>query len=157
MLWPSPAAPTLTLPTGVSTLTLPVRSPATDPLLPITQATGADPAPAYAPMSPDASGRLIITHTSPAAPYKIDDANITLSSSREETSEITRGDPLSAHWRQTTRSSWTRDNWACAVEASYDLTCDANTFHLTETLRATHNGDEIFTRTDTTSIARDLM
>lgn len=157
MLWPSPATPTLTLPTGVSTLTLPVRTPTRDEPLPITQANGADPAPTYAPQSPDASGRLVITHTTPAAPYRIDAANIELSSSGEETSEITHSDPLSAHWRQTTRSSWARDGWSCEVEASYDLTCDARSFHLTETLRATHGAEEIFTKTHATSIARDLM
>jgi hypothetical protein len=142
---------------GVSTLTLPIRTPTADGPLPITPANGADPAPTYTPATPDASGRLVMTNTEPSTPYRIDAANIELSSSGEETSELTAGDPLSARWRQTTRSSWKRDGWACAVEASYDLTSDATHFRIVETLTATHNGAEIFTRTSDARIARDLL
>jgi uncharacterized protein len=157
MLWPSPDTPTLTLPMGVSTLTLPVRMPTSEGAFPIPQTKGADPAPTYTPATPDASGRLIIINTEPEEPYRIDAANIELASSGEETSDITQGDPLSARWRQTTRSSWKRDGWACAVEASYDLTSDATHFRIVETLTATHNGAEIFTHTNDARIARDLL
>lgn len=157
MLWPSPDSPTLILPMGVSTLTLPIRTPTADGPLPITPANGADPAPTYTPATPDASGRLVMTNTEPSTPYRIDAANIELSSSGEETSELTAGDPLSARWRQTTRSSWKRDGWACAVEASYDLTSDATHFRIVETLTATHNRAEIFTHSNEARIARDLL
>ncbi len=65
--------------------------------------------------------------------------------------------PLSSRWRQTSLSSWKRMGWNCALEASYDLTSDATTFHLVETLRAMADGEEIFSRTHTTDIARDLL
>ena len=46
MLWPSPETPALTLPMGVSTLTLPVRTAKSDGgAFPIAQTSGADPAP----------------------------------------------------------------------------------------------------------------
>ena len=157
MLWPSPETPTLTLPMGVSTLTLPVRTPAREGAFPIPQTNGADPAPDYAPAAPNASDRLVIVNTEPAAPYRIDATNIELASSSEETCETTAGDPLSARWRQTTRSSWIRHGWDCAVETSYDLTADATHFRVIETLTATHNGAEIFTRASDVRIARDLL
>lgn len=157
MLWPSPETPMLTLPTGVSTLTLPVRTPTTDSAFSITQATGGDPAPDQTAVTPDDYGQLTLTLVEPFAPYRVDAVNIELSSSGEETSELTANAPLSARWRHTTRSSWKRGDWSCEVEASYDLTSDAQSFHLTETLRATHGADEIFTRAHTMSIARDLM
>ncbi len=157
MLWPSPDSPTLTLPMGVSTLTLTVRTPTIDKPLPITQGNGADPASTYTPATPDASGRLVITMAEPEEPYRIDAANIELASSSGAASEITAGDPLSARWRQITRSSWKRAGWDCAVEASYDLTSDATHFRIVETLTATHNGAEVFTRTSDARVARDLL
>lgn len=154
MLWPSPEAPALTLPTGVSTLTLPMRAKTTD-------APFGDHSPPLwtcGLLQPDPGDDL--NHYMTVLPS--DDiveaaANIELSSSGEETSELTAGDPLSARWRQTTRSSWKRDGWACAVEASYNLTSDATHFHIVETLTATHNGAEIFTRSNEARIARDLL
>jgi putative CocE/NonD family hydrolase len=106
MLWPSPETPTLTLPMGGSTLTLPVRpAGVADGASPIAQTSGGDPAPSYAPARPDATGRLVMTHVQPATPYTVEGAGIELSSSGEETSEIMAGDPLSAHWRQVDRKS----------------------------------------------------
>jgi hypothetical protein len=158
MLWPSPETPELTLPMGVSTLTLPVRTAkSTGGQFPITQTAGADPAPGYAPAAPDKDGRLVMTHTTPPAPYTVDGSGIELSSSGEETAEITAGDPGSARWRQTTRSSWRRGDWGCAVEASYDLTADATSFRIIETLTASIGGEEIFARASDVRIPRDLL
>ena len=44
-----------------------------------------------------------------------------------------------------------------APAPTYALTADASTFHLVETLRATSEGQEIFSRTHTTDIPRDLI
>jgi predicted acyl esterase len=158
MLWPSPETPTLTLPMGVSTLTLPVRpAGSADGAFPIPQTHGADSALAYAAAAPDATGRLVLTTNTPAAPYRVEDCGIELSSSGEETSELSAGDPLSARWRQTGHSTWRRDGWDCAVEASYDLTSDAASFHIVETLIAHENGAEIFRRSSDRIIPRDLL
>ena len=70
---------------------------------------------------------------------------------------IANGSSISGSWSETTRSTWKRGAWDCAVEASYELTADASTFHLVETLRATSEGQEIFSRTHTTDIPRDLI
>ena len=98
-----------------------------------------------------------MTHVQPATPYTVEGAGIELSSSGEETSEIMAGDPLSAYWRQVTRSSWRRDGWQCAVEASYDLTSDATHFRIIETLKASSAGEEIFARTSDVRVPRDLL
>jgi hypothetical protein len=158
MLWPSPKTPTLTLPTGVSTLTLPVRTPETAPApFAVTQTTGASEAPRYAPAAPDASGRTVLTHATPSAPYPVAGVGTVLSSSSEQTCEMSVDQPLSCVWRQTSRSSWTRDGWDCAVEASYELRADADAFELVETLRATEGGEEVFIRAHRASIPRDLL
>lgn len=158
MLWPSPEIPSLTLPVGVSTLSLPVRTPTADAPFPIAQHGGGDPAPDYAPATPDASGRIMLTHTQPEIAYPVAGADgIILSNSGEEVSEMIAGDPLSCRWRQVTRSGWKRGEWECAVEASYELTADATSFRIVETLRATESGREVFARDSDVRIPRDLM
>lgn len=158
MLWPSPETPELTLPMGVSTLTLPVRTTRrNDGALTIKAVNGGDPAPFYAPDAPDKTRRMVIAHSQPAAPYVVEGPAIELSSSGEDVSEIMDGDPLSARWRQTTRSSWKRDGWACEVEAAYELSSDATHFRIIETLTASLDGEEIFARNSDVRVPRDLM
>jgi hypothetical protein len=158
MLWPSPETPTLTLPTGVSTLTLPVRTPETAPApFAVRHTSGPSEAPSYPPAAPDANGRIVLHHATPQAPYPVAGAGTVLSSSSEQTCEMWVGQPLSCAWRQTSRSSWTRDGWDCAVEASYELRADEDTFQLVESLRATEGGEEVFSRTHRASIPRDLL
>ena len=158
MLWPSPETPTLTLPMGVSTLTLPVRAPGSRGSGPgMATRDGGDPAPLYAPVAPDTAGRMVIAHSQPAAPYVVEGPDIELSSSGEDVAEIMDGDPLSARWQQTTRSSWKREGWDCEVEASYTLSSDATHFRIVETLKASLDGDEIFARNSDVRVPRDLM
>jgi predicted acyl esterase len=158
MQWPSPVQPTLTLPTGVSTLTLPVRRPEVIAApFPIDQGALASPPPDYKPVAPYEDGMLIITRTEPATPYPVAGAGSELSSSSEERCEMRVGDPISARWRQRTQSTWKRGDWDCAVEASYDLTADERTFLIVESLRATSGGEEIFSRSHETRVPRDLI
>jgi hypothetical protein len=158
MLWPSSEQPALTLPTGVSTLALPVRLPEASPApFPVAQSSGASPAPDYRPATPDANGRVVLVHATPAAPYPVAGAGTTLSSSGEQACEMNVGDPLSCVWRQTSRSSWTREGWDCAVEASYELRADAEAFQLIETLRASEGVKDVFTRTHEARIPRDMI
>jgi len=158
MLWPSPKTPTLTLPTGVSTLSLPVRTHEAAPApFAVAQTSGASEAPNYAPAAPDTNGRIVLTHPTPAVPYPVAGVGTVLSSTGGQTCEMTSGDPLSCAWRQTSRSTWTRDGWDCAVDVSYELRADAEAFELVETLRATERGEEIFARTYRASIPRDLL
>lgn len=159
MVWPSPKTPTFTIASGRSTLSLPVRAPEATPApFPIPEVRSeAEPAASYKPVAPNTDGKVILTNVTPAYPYTVPGANIELASSREEACEITAGDPLSSLWRQTARSSWRRGDWICSVEASYELTCDATTFHLKESLRARFNGEEIIARANEVRIPRDFI
>lgn len=158
MIWPSPVTPTLRLPTGVSILSLPVRTPeATPTALGMDQRNEPSEAPDYAPVGPDANGRVVLTHVQSLAQYPVAGVGTMLASGSDLRCEMIAGDPLSCVWRQTTRSTWQRGDWDCSVEASYELRADAREFHLTETLRAMERGEQTFTRTHTARIARDLL
>jgi predicted acyl esterase len=158
MLWPSPEIPTLSLPTGVSTLSLPVRSARqTEAEFPVPQQAGVEPAPDYRPATPDPTGRIVLANNQPPYPYRVAAAGVELSASSEETSEIIAGDPLSCRWRHTSRSAWRSEGRDCAIEASYELTSDASSFRIVETLRASEGGQQVFARESDRRIPRDLM
>jgi hypothetical protein len=80
-----------------------------------------------------------------------------MSSSNDQTCEIRPGDPLSAQWRQSHSSTWKRDKLTCRVDASYELTADAENFRITESLSAYLDGRKIFERSNTARVPRDLM
>lgn len=159
MIWPSPETPTFRIASGVSTLELPVRPsekrPAPFPIDEIT--TQSEPPATYQPVSPDSAGRVRLVNNTPPMPYTVAGADIERSSSRDETCEITEGNPLSGVWRQTVRSSWRRGDWNCSVEASYELTSDANAFRLRESLKAVSNGEDVITVANETRIPRDFL
>lgn len=157
MLWPSPEKPTLQL--SDATLDLPVRAPETSPApFPITETNSPpDPLPPYRPSSPNAEGRIVLSSAGPSMTYTVPGPDIELQRYREESAEIDTANPASSRWRQKVRSGWRRGDWSCEVEATYDLTSTPTTFRLTETLRAVHNGREIFARDNTADIPRDLM
>ena len=159
MIWPSPGNPTFTIASGQSTLSLPVRAAERTPApFPIAEVNGeAQPGSGYHPVSPDGSGKVRIVTATPAYSYKVVGADSELSSAREEICEITAGDPLSSKWRHTTSSSWKRGDWDCRIQASYVLTCDADAFHLEESLQAWSNGKSIATVRNAASIPRDLI
>jgi predicted acyl esterase len=159
MLWPSPVKPTLALASGVSTLDLPVRPVEATPTLLGIEETSSGPAPfeAYRPSSPGADGRIVLTGSMPPAPYTVAGANVERSSDRDDACEIRADDPLSSIWRQRARTSWRRDGWRCEVEASYEITADAGAFRIVEALRASSDGQEVFSRRSDVRVARDLM
>lgn len=156
-IWPSPETPTFRLASGVSTLDLPFRIPEeTAAPFPIPEKrSSAAPLALPVPASPDASGRIRLATSSPPTPYSVVGADVELSSSREEVCEIAGGDPLSSQWRQTVRSSWRRGDWSCAIEASYELTCDASAFRLKESLRAWTGGEDVIRLNNEARIPRD--
>jgi hypothetical protein len=88
--------------------------------------------------------------------YRVAGADIELASDSESYSEITTAGET-PEWRERRRNSWRRGEWYCAIEASYRLTGDADAFTLEETLHASEGGKEIFARTSTTTIKRDLL
>lgn len=158
MLWPSPVKPTLTFPTGVSALRLPVRAVEAEAApFPMAQAAGGVEMPKYAPVSPNENGWVQLRVTTEPFSYPAPGVGTVLTSGGEQTCEMAADDPLSCIWRQSTRSSWTRDGWDCAVEASYELTADADTFRIAEGIRAYADGKEIYAIAHETRVPRDLM
>ncbi len=159
MIWPSPELPVFSIAAGFSTLSIPIRveekSPAPFPI-PETRADHR-PAPAYTAVAPDSSGVVRMVNATPVSTYRIEGADVELSSSREEVCEITAGDPLSSQWTQTATSSWKRGDWNCRVQASYELKCDGASFRLKESLQAWANGEDIITMRNETRIPRDLI
>ncbi|MDP3495928.1 MAG: CocE/NonD family hydrolase [Hyphomonadaceae bacterium] len=159
MIWPTVETSTFRIAAGYSTLDLPVRphekQPVHFPIPEIRSAPG--PVASYQPVAPDANSKVVVTSIAPATPYTVAGAGIELSSSREEVCEIVAGDPLSSRWRQTVRSSWSRGDWRCTVEASYELSCDRAAFRLKENLRATFNGEDVIALGNEARIPRDLI
>ncbi|MFI4973683.1 MAG: CocE/NonD family hydrolase [Caulobacterales bacterium] len=161
LVWPSPEVATLTLTLGgASTLSLPVRpqeaapSPFPIPERRTPPSEGAKrPGTAIEPVSP---GRYLIENDSPPAPYVLKATGATLARGRWETSEIREGDPGSCRWTQRAYSSWTRGDWDCAVEASYELTSTAEEFLLSENLTAKRGERLVFERRKASRIKRDL-
>ena len=159
MVWPSPSLPTLSLETGVSYLDLPVRAPESRAWpFPVEEVRSPAEAPLlYKHGSQDAGGTMTLTNAAPFSSYRVDGADVELSSEREEVCEIGVSAPNSSIWRQRDKTGWRRDGWICEVEASYRLEADGEDFRLSETLRASEDGKETFARTVETSIPRDLI
>jgi len=159
MLWPSPVTPELRMWGGVSTLELPVR-----PMEKMAAELGieeihGDPAAFadYQAATAGPDGRVLITTSESTPPYPAGDTGIEMSSSNNQTCEIRPNDPLSAAWRQSHSSTWKHDKVTCRVDASYELTADAENFHLTENLSAYLDGTKIFERSNMAIVTRDLM
>ena len=157
-LWPSPVTPTFRLASGVSTLDLPFRIPEDQPThFPIPEIRSpSQPASLPVPTSPGTDDRIRLVTSTPTVSYKVAGADMELSSRREEVCEILAGDPLSSQWRQTVRSSWRRGDWSCAIEASYELTCDGSAFRLKESLRAWSGSEDVIRLSNEARIPRDF-
>lgn len=159
MIWPSRDLPTFRIASGFSILSIPIRVQEKSPAPFFVPEITADhhPASVYTAVAPDASGVVRIVNGTPAYAYKVEGADVELSSSREEICEIAVGDPLSAKWSQTATSSWSRGDWNCRVQAGYEFKCDGASFRLKESLQAWANGDDVITMRNETRIPRDLM
>jgi putative CocE/NonD family hydrolase len=162
LAWPSPQIVTLTLTLGsASSLILPVRPIETEPAafgIPETHSPPREDAPrpttTTAPVSP---GRYRIELSTPPTPVLLKSTGTTLGRGRWEVSEIAEGDPNSCVWTHRSRSSWTRGDWDCAVEATCELRSTPDEFRLSESLTARRGDTIVFeTRTDS-RIKRDLV
>jgi len=164
LAWPSPQAVNLTLMTGVSTLTLPVRPPRQPepkfsiPLLPGSAGAGRGEGTVVV-SGPDASGRIIIERQWPDVPALIKDTQTTISSGwRHWRLQISAGQPNSCRWEGDFLERFERTDWgAIELLARYELTSTVTTFNLRESLKATHDGAVVFERRWDHAIVRDLM
>ena len=160
LAWPSPSIVTLSLTSSACTLTLPVRamekSPAELPFPVVRQANGGVGPAAYTPIKPDAKGRFVIDNDVPASTFVVPGVGTIVGREIQERSEIVAGDPLSNRWQQHARSTYKRGDWNCQIDSEYSITATATEFHLSETLRASKDGKEIFKREARNVIPRDM-
>lgn len=162
LAWPSPEIADLTFERGSrSHLTLPQRPIEPEPIaLGIAETMSLIEHPEARPMAvitPVSAGHYVIDNDSPPVERTIGDTGVQISRGSWERSEILEGDLSQCRWSQRVASSWSRGDWRCVVEASYELTATASTFALNETLIAKLKGEEIFRRTHTAAIERDLV
>lgn len=162
LAWPSPEVADLTFELGLrSQLLLPTRPPEREQ---ITLGIGETMTPpddaAERPsttLAPRFPGHYVIDNDSPPYARTIADTGVEVSRGSWEHSEIVEGQPLQCRWTQRVVTTWQRDAWRCALEAHYELTATPQAFSLTETLIAKSGDAEIFRRTHTSDIARDLL
>ncbi len=151
LVWPSPQVATLTLTLGASSLELPVRPQARDPLFPIPLNTsGEKPAPRRAQLKvqgPDGDGRYEITQDPPPYSYTIADTGTVLTGTLgpKETLTVKQGDNNSCVWQSERIGGFKRGDWHCSVYSSFRLTSTPTAFYIEETVRAL-DGDNLRAR-----------
>jgi predicted acyl esterase len=164
LVWPSPEPVTLTLRTGASTLSLPVRPRGADPTSP--DPAPANPAPGQETTRPAANSRVVRSESDGRIAIEIEDD---LGESRDRENGLVTGstarhsywiapdDPLSAE----TEAAWSftlgRDNWHVRTETWTRMTADETHFHLTARLEAYEGGELLFEKDWQESIPRDLV
>ena len=158
LAWPSPETPTLTLDGAHSHLILPVRiPPPIEATMPVAVVPIAPDKGEVVVTTTDDHGRLTVTGRWPDS--KRDCANGTqLSGYGPNTvATITRGAPNSGVWRGDRISRYRRGDWDCELRLAFELRSAPKTFEVSETLTAFKDGKQVFTRSSTRLINRDLV
>ena len=166
--WPSPEPVTLSLHTGGSSLSLPVREPREEDeaLRPFAEPEESEPLQKEV-LRPGPSGRMLTHDLSTGRvelAYDWDVGGlIRLPNGLEEEDRnhtvfsIVEGDPLSARVRCETAGWVGRGDWRTRSETVSEMTCDAEAFHVRTTVRAWEGEKPAFERTWTHSFPRDLV
>ncbi|HZF35256.1 MAG TPA: CocE/NonD family hydrolase [Candidatus Angelobacter sp.] len=166
MMWPSPEPVTLTLLTGKSELSLPVRPKRREKLRPFPEPEGAAPA-SLRSVREASNSRTVEMDiaTGEQVTRIVDDFGETENQSHgliagsiaREIYRIKADDPLSAaaetHWTQTLR----RADWSVRTEARCRLTADKESFHVTGSVEAYENGRLIHEKKWDSKIKRSLV
>ena len=166
LIWPSPEQVTLTLLTGKSELSLPVRPKQREKLRPFPEPEGAAPAPLRSVREPSNSRTVELDIASGEQITRIVDDfgesenlshGLIAGSIARETYRIKPDDPLSAaaetHWTQTLR----RADWSVRTEARCRLTADKETFRVTGSVEAYENGRLVHEKKWDSKIKRQLV
>ena len=166
--WPAPEPVTLTVTSGRSTLTLPIRPdraddaslrepppPASAPLAPRTVLRPA--APVVARMEEDlATGRLAFVHVEDAGTTRLDASGWTCGNVIRRRFEIRPDDPLSASVELEGEDVYGRAGGLdIRIRTWMRMTSDAARFHVHARLEADEDGRCVFSRTWLEAIPRD--
>jgi putative CocE/NonD family hydrolase len=159
MAWPSPEPVTLMVHTGsASRLTLPTRPPQ----------PGDAALPAFAPPESAAppptevtrtgrrertfhrdivTGKLVSTSIADDGGVRFLDNGEVMDAALVDTYTIYEGQPLTAHVQSDWRLTLSRGDWRVRIETRSVMTCDAQNFHVTNTLDAFEGDARIYART----------
>ena len=168
VVWPAPEDGTLTLFSGASTFTLPVRPPRPEDaqLRPFGEAEAAAPMDRSVIEEPHlqrtvtrdvASGTVTLTHVDDGGVFRIDAYGLECGARTVRHLSIRDDDPLSARvdvdWTWTLRSG----DWDVRTHTTGVVTCTLDSFEIDAGLEAFEGETRIFERTWKTSIPRDLL
>lgn len=165
--WPSPELATLTIDTGATKLTLPVRPsnandanlrPFDPPESALQTPTVDHPTTAAAPrrITRDLlSGQTTIDFPRWTYDHEYPDIGIRQASDGHARYTLTEGDPLSAEISTFYNVTQTRSDAVFTHQSSSKMTCDATHFYVTAEIILTENGVEIFRRQWSEAIPRD--
>jgi uncharacterized protein len=76
---------------------------------------------------------------------------------RVETCSIVEGDPLSASVRSESKQRLSRGPWSVRIETRSHMTCDRETFHVSNAVDAFEGETRIFAGTRSVSVPRDAV
>jgi uncharacterized protein len=154
LVWPAPAAATLTVELTAAQIEIPVRradahdAPFTIPEIHSQSATPY----LHSEMGPGTEATLV----NPPQRTEFPDIGTAVETESTEHLSIEAGNPNSSVWSQRNSTRWRRGEWDCTVSATFELTSTATDFHLRESLHASKGNQEFFTREQVSVIKRDL-
>ena len=167
-VWPSPEPVILTLHTGASTLTLPVRPPrAEDAALPPFAEPEAAPPWRRTVLRPGRSERKVerdplrrtttTTVRNDEGLYRLDGIDLEVGQSSVQRYTIEDDDPLSARVEIVWSVSRARGAWRTRTETRTRMTCSREAFEIAATLEAFEGERRVLSRTWDRSVPRDLV
>jgi hypothetical protein len=167
MVWPSPHRVTLAIHTGGSSLTLAVRQPATeDAAIHFAPAEAAPPSRRTVTRRGEAKRTIERDMATGESVYTVvrDDGKSTIDAIGVETEYrkvmryiIRDDDPASARMEIEQRYVTGSTGWNSSVETATAIACSTENFMISARLRAFDGEQEIFSRTWSESIKRDLV
>jgi hypothetical protein len=97
----------------------------------------------------------VLTYAYGAARRQAD--GVELHERSREVFRIVEGDPLSASVHVSESVTIARDGWSTRADTESEMTCDADAFHVVNTVRAYEADELVFERTRRFSAPRDLV
>jgi uncharacterized protein len=168
LVWPSPQIATLTLVTGISSLSLPVRppkpaeEPPKDEILKdrvreqaITNPRGGLD---ETRTGPDAEDRVTVTKVFTPETNIVPEVGTSVTRGwTPATLTMRKGDPNSCRWAGGFSAHLQRGDWNTLFVGGFEVRSTAEAFHVTEFVRASEAGRVVFERHWDHQIKRDLM
>ncbi len=166
--WPSPEAATVSILTGSSTLSLPVRPKraADAKLTPFGEPEGTAvlkksyieaPRERRRFTTDRVSGKMIMELVESDGRYRIDDIDLTVSVRKRRRFTIHPADPNSAHAEIYWHREYSRGTWRVSAESNIVLTSDGEAFRVNARLDAYEGDNRVFCRDWDERIRRDLV